>query len=50
MDQVWLAFVSYTNEHVSIAVAAIEKYRGSETGEVGAAGWRGVGATATYAP
>jgi hypothetical protein len=29
--------MTYTNEHVSTAVAAIEKYRGSETGEVGAA-------------
>ena len=29
--------MTYTNEHVSTAAAAIEKYRGSETGEVGAA-------------
>jgi hypothetical protein len=29
--------MTYTNDHVSTAVAAIEKYRGSETGEVGAA-------------
>ena len=27
----------YTNQQVSAAAAAIEKYRGSETGEVGAA-------------
>ena len=29
--------VSYTDAQVSSAVAAIDKYRGSETGEVGAA-------------
>jgi hypothetical protein len=29
--------MSYTDERVSSAVAAIEKYRGGETGEVGAA-------------
>jgi hypothetical protein len=29
--------MTYLNEHVSTAVAAIDKYRGSEPGEVGAA-------------
>ena len=29
--------MSYTDAQVSSAIAAIEKYRGSETGEVGAA-------------
>jgi hypothetical protein len=29
--------MSYQKEHVSDAVAAIDKYRGSDTGEVGAA-------------
>lgn len=29
--------MSYTDAQVSSAVAAIEKYRGSETGEIGAA-------------
>ena len=29
--------MTYANEHVSTAVTAIEKYRGAETGEVGAA-------------
>lgn len=29
--------MSYTNENVSTAAAAIDKYRGSEKGEVGAA-------------
>jgi hypothetical protein len=29
--------MSYTDAQVSSAVAAVEKYRGSETGEVGAA-------------